>query len=121
MSRLAASICRFSAVTLLLVAGMACGSPELPEVSNAARALAPECESVTERRYFPGRPFSARCSPVGVSIAGLDTQAHPGFLEAMREPPLSCGVQSDSYRILWIHSFNEWPPNAISKWPPTMA
>ena len=38
----------------------------------------------------------------------------------MREPPLSCGVQLESYRILWIQSFSESPPNAISKWPPTM-
>jgi hypothetical protein len=38
----------------------------------------------------------------------------------MREPPLACGTQPESYRLLWMHSFSETPRDGVSHYPPTM-
>lgn len=40
-------------------------------------------------------------------------------LDAMHEPPLSCGVVADSYRVLWLSGFNTSPGRGNPN-PPTM-
>jgi len=77
-----------------------CGPSERSSASPSSKAVrvASECESNVERRYFPAR-----------SAAGVPSKV----LEAMHEPPLSCGVQPDSYRILWFTAFSTVPPPMV--------
>jgi hypothetical protein len=98
-----------------MLAGAACSPPELPEVWDAVR-IAPHCEGSPKDRHFPAEIF--RWLPERHPTIDW-TQGPSQILDAMREPLLSCGVGSESYRILWLHSFSSWPPT-ISRYPPTM-
>jgi hypothetical protein len=105
------------AASLVILAAVACAPPQLPEVSNGV-PVAAECGGSIESRFFPGerlRWFPKQPIPVADWTRGAAE-----ILEVMREPPLSCGAQPDSYRILWLHSFSSWPPTGVSKFPPTM-
>jgi len=100
-------------VALLFCLVAACAPAALPEVSRA-RKVAPQCEGAAENRYFgaaelqlpPNRSKVETTAPVSKT------------LDAMREPSLSCGAGSNSYRVVWIHSFSDFPPK-VSRYPPT--
>src|SRR5258707_910319 len=111
MNRQARTRCRWSVAALLLVAGVACSQPELPEVWNGVRA-ADQCEGGPESHYFPADIFHAlpKSQP---GDRWSWTRGPSLILDAMHEPPLSCGAQPDSYRFLWIHSFSNWPPTMV--------
>src|SRR4051812_30875504 len=115
MSEPTRTISGASAVGLFMIAAAACSSPEPPKVSNAVR-VAPQCEGTTASRYFPAG--MVRWFPKSQSADDW-TRGPSEILDAMHEPSLSCGVEPQSYRILWGHSFSGWPPT-VSKWPPTM-
>ena len=102
------------ATALLTVWSIACSPLVMPEVSNAV-PVASKCESSSESRYFPAE---FRWLPTGQSALTW-TRGPSTILEAMQEPPLSCGDAPESYRILWLHSFSSSPPT-IGRYPPTM-
>jgi hypothetical protein len=104
------------AASFLILTAVACAQLELPEISNAVR-VAPRCEGTAESSHLPAAMF--RSLP-NLQSAGFEWTRGPSeILEAMHEPALSCGVQADSYRILWLHSFSNWPTTR-SAWPPTV-
>jgi hypothetical protein len=92
----------------VILTGLACSEPELPEISNAMQVMT-LCAGEAENRYFPGGMF--RSVPANLPVGWAHEPAQ--ILEAMHEPPLSCGAEADSYRILWVHSFSRWPPTMV--------
>jgi hypothetical protein len=74
----------------LSLAGCGPSDPPSPTPSSNDVQVSSECESNIDRRYFPGRS------------AAVESQA----LAAMHEPSLSCGIQPDSYRVLWFTAFS---------------
>jgi hypothetical protein len=104
------------AAGFLILTAVACVEPDLPEISNAVQ-VTPRCEDTAEGSYLPAEMF--RLLPKLPSPSGDWTRGPSQILEAMHEPQLSCGVHPDSYRVLWLHSFSNWPPTR-SAWPPTV-
>src|SRR5215471_8568882 len=92
------------AVAVALTAACTNRDLQLPEPAIAAHA-SPSCDQATPTPayYFPGAAFRW-LSP---HIEGT-TEKPAQILEAMREPALSCGVQPESYRLVWIPALSGW-------------
>ena len=92
------------AVAVALTAACTNRDLQLPEPAIAAHA-SPSCDQATPTPayYFPGAAFRW----LSLHIEGT-TEKPAQILEAMREPALSCGVQPESYRLVWIPALSGW-------------
>jgi hypothetical protein len=90
----------------IALAGTGCEQSALPDPQFAVRVES-ECPEPTNESYF----FTAES--VYLKSDRLIGSWPSLQLTAMREPSLRCGEMPDSYRLLWLHSFSNWPPTMV--------
>src|SRR5262252_3990042 len=90
------------AVAVALTAACTSRDLPLPDPAIAVHASA-SCGQTAPAYYFPEAAFRW----LRPNIQGT-TEKPAQILEAMREPSLSCGVQPESYRLVWIPALSGW-------------
>jgi hypothetical protein len=96
-------------VAIFASALTACNQPDPPEPMLAVPA-ADHCPSPSNPEfYLAGTVESAQFRDFSERWTGGASRV----LASMGEPALSCGPVVESYRLVWIHSFDNWQPTAL--------